>query len=903
MEKRNDCCGVSPICEAEVRKIDIEHDGDFLTFSHLSTTLENLFNNGERTIKLDAVQYCDKNKDIITIGSDVELQCALTELAQPYKILIKLHDKNPKEFPNFGNEDEYPGVVCTCCQGPIRGYRYKCATCPNFDLCKKCELGGYHPKHDMIRISSIHHMYPPYFFTRLSRLYERVFNPTFNNFSPVPPVVEAMIKEMGYDEHEVTENELMDSFPDPEEMMPTWFNMCKDEDEDEEKPTAKTIEELTKHVKDLTRDANDDEAKNNDSREESQADNEQGATKTRKGAEVTNKIIDSAKEFDESTVKEQQQCIDDAIELLEKIEKEEGQEGDITGHQSTIKPSIVLGCFQKLQEELDKLLAPLSGNAQADLKANDEKILGLLESLKDEQMKQAEVLANMKPTVDDQEAVNNLSSSSSVSSSPFELYEDIIEEEDIKGGKDGEKCDEETKETLEAFSAAQVKMKKIAAAITKDIMQVDKQPLDFPDMGEHSNDNINDLMSLEKLSKLFGSQEESVEQLEKSVPPVGSQSNGQTLSQKEPVMDGKDVLVDLERRLQEQIRTVLSEEEPQSTEEFKSPSPLPTDLAFIEDTSRMVERAAKKSSTKDAINKNQPEIAVATTVKNTSLPETVDSTHISKDSQRKADETNLTPSQDLTKDTLKDALVATVKKTPLLQAPDPAEDINSITVVSSDDSSEDTLETPENEPEKQQQEEMTNDEVLEVLRVVDEQDRRDRLAGNTCTSPRRSTSELDSYYLASSRLMLKKQMRQQSIHNNIYNPDLLAAASIARPSYMSPLPDPTEYSRPSSYLSNYGALSRPTSAASFDDDQLSTTSSSSRHLRTGYTSPAYQSTSSYGAAARMCTSPTSPRINDAVDQMISMGFSNDDGLLTDLLTRKHGDIDKVLDILMTDRNG
>eukprot|EP00091_Calanus_sinicus_P006908 TRINITY_DN17729_c0_g1_i1.p1 TRINITY_DN17729_c0_g1~~TRINITY_DN17729_c0_g1_i1.p1 ORF type:complete len:101 (-),score=9.27 TRINITY_DN17729_c0_g1_i1:257-559(-) len=40
-----------------------------------------------------------------------------------------------------------------------------------------------------------------------------------------------------------------------------------------------------------------------------------------------------------------------------------------------------------------------------------------------------------------------------------------------------------------------------------------------------------------------------------------------------------------------------------------------------------------------------------------------------------------------------------------------------------------------------------------------------------------------------------------------------------------------------------------------------------------------------------------PRIANALDQMIAMGFSDNDGWLTELLVRKHGDIIQVLDIL------
>jgi sequestosome 1 len=42
---------------------------------------------------------------------------------------------------------------------------------------------------------------------------------------------------------------------------------------------------------------------------------------------------------------------------------------------------------------------------------------------------------------------------------------------------------------------------------------------------------------------------------------------------------------------------------------------------------------------------------------------------------------------------------------------------------------------------------------------------------------------------------------------------------------------------------------------------------------------------------------TEPHIADAVNKMMSMGFSNDGGWLTQLLESKNGDIEKALDVL------
>ncbi|XP_047540715.1 protein ref(2)P-like [Vanessa atalanta] len=64
-----------------------------------------------------------------------------------------------KSLPGSMSEDEtdtepekHEGVVCDSCSEPICGFRYKCVTCDNYDLCQKCEMLGSHPQHYMLRI-------------------------------------------------------------------------------------------------------------------------------------------------------------------------------------------------------------------------------------------------------------------------------------------------------------------------------------------------------------------------------------------------------------------------------------------------------------------------------------------------------------------------------------------------------------------------------------------------------------------------------------------------------------------------------------------------------------------------------------------------------------------------------
>jgi hypothetical protein len=46
-------------------------------------------------------------------------------------------------------------VVCDGCNiDPIVGVRYKCAECPDFDLCSDCEAKGEHGHHTFLKVKT-----------------------------------------------------------------------------------------------------------------------------------------------------------------------------------------------------------------------------------------------------------------------------------------------------------------------------------------------------------------------------------------------------------------------------------------------------------------------------------------------------------------------------------------------------------------------------------------------------------------------------------------------------------------------------------------------------------------------------------------------------------------------------
>ncbi len=59
---------------------------------------------------------------------------------------------NGNNVPSTAQPALHAGVQCDGCECEIRGYRYKCIECPDFDLCFQCEMKKLHGDHMMIRI-------------------------------------------------------------------------------------------------------------------------------------------------------------------------------------------------------------------------------------------------------------------------------------------------------------------------------------------------------------------------------------------------------------------------------------------------------------------------------------------------------------------------------------------------------------------------------------------------------------------------------------------------------------------------------------------------------------------------------------------------------------------------------
>ncbi|OXA37826.1 uncharacterized protein LOC110862258 [Folsomia candida] len=76
------------------------------------------------------------------VYSNMERELPL--IASDYRDILL---KGSFEFPKFSQ------VSCDICKAvPIKGSRFKCTVCNNFDLCESCARKGLHSEHDMIRM-------------------------------------------------------------------------------------------------------------------------------------------------------------------------------------------------------------------------------------------------------------------------------------------------------------------------------------------------------------------------------------------------------------------------------------------------------------------------------------------------------------------------------------------------------------------------------------------------------------------------------------------------------------------------------------------------------------------------------------------------------------------------------
>jgi len=157
--------------KSQVRRFEVPQDCS-TSYIYLKEKLRSLFGQelGNSGIK---ITWKDQDDDIVTIESDEELLIAMHEMKGPiYKFCIeplKASTENEKERHHKAGE-LHPGVICDGCEGQVSGFRYKCMTCFDYDLCETCEIKGIHPGHNMMRLATPKSAWPGHFINRLNRM-------------------------------------------------------------------------------------------------------------------------------------------------------------------------------------------------------------------------------------------------------------------------------------------------------------------------------------------------------------------------------------------------------------------------------------------------------------------------------------------------------------------------------------------------------------------------------------------------------------------------------------------------------------------------------------------------------------------------------------------------------------
>ncbi|XP_064489298.1 sequestosome-1-like isoform X2 [Ornithodoros turicata] len=101
------------------------------------------------------LSWKDNDGDTIVMSSDPELSEALANMQNNIlKVHIMLTSPEKQEQPqtNSNPRHVHPGITCDMCESEVRGARYKCLQCEDYDMCETCYGKKTHEQHDMLKL-------------------------------------------------------------------------------------------------------------------------------------------------------------------------------------------------------------------------------------------------------------------------------------------------------------------------------------------------------------------------------------------------------------------------------------------------------------------------------------------------------------------------------------------------------------------------------------------------------------------------------------------------------------------------------------------------------------------------------------------------------------------------------
>ncbi|XP_065183247.1 sequestosome-1-like [Sycon ciliatum] len=147
---------------AEIRRFSVD-DGATSSLTYLHHKVASVFQL-KRADNL-SLRWRDEDGDYVDIKTDEDLMEALSsgvgDVLRLYISLTETVSGNSSAQPRTrcarpaagpAQDQVHPNIICDGCSGQVKGSRFKCMTCDDYDLCAQCEHLGLHDEHLFVRM-------------------------------------------------------------------------------------------------------------------------------------------------------------------------------------------------------------------------------------------------------------------------------------------------------------------------------------------------------------------------------------------------------------------------------------------------------------------------------------------------------------------------------------------------------------------------------------------------------------------------------------------------------------------------------------------------------------------------------------------------------------------------------